>query len=73
MNVMNMAPEKELSLFDSICIIVGIIIGAGIYKIAPIVSSCMGSWEGILGIWLTGGLLALSGADLAAATLSSEL
>jgi len=55
-------PRKELSLFDSICIIVGIIIGAGIYEITPTVASCMGGWAGILGIWLAGGLLALTGA-----------
>jgi basic amino acid/polyamine antiporter, APA family len=59
---MNVAPKKELSLFDSICIIVGIIIGAGIYEITPTVASCMGGWAGILGIWLAGGLLALTGA-----------
>lgn len=59
---MGMVPRKELSLFDSICIIVGIIIGAGIYEITPTVASCMGGWIGILGIWLAGGLLALTGA-----------
>jgi len=59
---MGMVPKKELSLFDSICIIVGIIIGAGIYEITPTVASCMGGWVGILGIWLAGGLLALTGA-----------
>ncbi len=59
---MGMAPEKELSLFDSICIIVGIVIGAGIYEITPTVASCMGGWGGILGIWLAGGFLALTGA-----------
>jgi basic amino acid/polyamine antiporter, APA family len=59
---MGMAPKKELSLFDSICIIVGIIIGAGIYEITPTVAACMGGWAGILGIWLAGGLLALTGA-----------
>jgi len=32
---MQLTPRKELSLFDSTCIIVGIIIGAGIYYIAP--------------------------------------
>ena len=32
---MQIAPRKELSLFDSTCIIVGIIIGAGIYQMAP--------------------------------------
>ena len=59
---MRTGPKRELSLFDSICIIVGIIIGAGIYEITPTVSSSMCGWEGILGIWLAGGLLALSGA-----------
>ena len=59
---MSTGPKRELSLFDSICIIVGIIVGAGIYEITPTVSSSMGGWEGILGIWLAGGLLALSGA-----------
>ena len=32
---MNEAPRKELSLFDSTCLIVGIILGAGIYQVAP--------------------------------------
>jgi amino acid transporter len=59
---MGIAPKKELSLFDSICIVVGIVIGAGIYEITPTVAACMGGWYGILGIWLAGGLLALTGA-----------
>ncbi|MBW1914586.1 MAG: amino acid permease [Deltaproteobacteria bacterium] len=59
---MDIAPKKELSLFDSVCIIVGIIIGAGIFEITPTVASCMGGWAGILAIWLAGGLLALTGA-----------
>jgi hypothetical protein len=33
--VMQITLRKELSLFDSTCIIVGIIIGAGIYQMAP--------------------------------------
>ncbi|MFC1814495.1 APC family permease [Thermodesulfobacteriota bacterium] len=55
-------PKKELSLFDSTCIIVGIIIGVGIYETAPIVAASMGSWKGALSIWLVGGVLALTGA-----------
>ncbi len=55
-------PRPALSLFDSTCIIVGIIIGAGIYETAPTVAACMGSTTGIVGIWLAGGLLALAGA-----------
>ena len=55
-------PGKELSVFDSTCIIVGIIIGAGIYETAPTVAACMGSWVSVLAVWLIGGLLALTGA-----------
>ena len=55
-------PKQELSLFDSTCIIVGIIIGAGIYETAPIVAKCLGSGPGLMLVWLAGGLLALTGA-----------
>lgn len=55
-------PKKELSLFDSTCIIVGIIIGAGIYETAPIVAKCLGSGPGLMLVWLAGGFLALTGA-----------
>lgn len=56
------APQKELSLFDSTCIIVGIIIGAGVYETAPTVAGCLGSGPGVMLIWLAGGFLALTGA-----------
>src|SRR4030042_2271526 len=68
---MSIVPKKELSLFDSMCIMVGIIIGVGIYETAPTVAASMGGWSGTLAIWLVGGLLALTGAlcyaELAAA------
>ena len=56
------SPQKTLSVFDSVCIIVGIIIGAGIYETAPLVAGCMGSGLNTLLIWLLGGLIALAGA-----------
>jgi APA family basic amino acid/polyamine antiporter len=59
---MQIAPKKELSLFDSTCIIVGIIIGAGIYKLAPNIATGAGSWWGVFAIWAIGGLLSLFGA-----------
>ncbi len=59
---MHVAPKKELSLFDSTCIIVGIIIGAGIYETAPTVAASVSGWAGVLAIWLAGGILALAGA-----------
>ncbi|MFZ9034210.1 MAG: APC family permease [Anaerohalosphaeraceae bacterium] len=55
-------PQKMLSVFDSVCIIVGIIIGAGIYETAPLIASCMGTGLATLAIWLLGGLIALAGA-----------
>jgi amino acid transporter len=59
---MEIAPRKELSLFDSTCIIVGIIIGAGIYQMAPDIAKGAGSWWGVLLLWIVGGLLSLCGA-----------
>ncbi len=56
------AVKKELSIFDSTCIIVGIIIGAGIYETAPAVASSVSGWWGVLGLWAVGGLLSLAGA-----------
>jgi amino acid transporter len=55
-------PQKMLSVFDSVCIIVGIIIGAGIYETAPLIAICMGTGSATLAIWLLGGLIALAGA-----------
>lgn len=57
-----MQPKRELSVFDSVSIIVGIIIGAGIYETAPTVAGCLGSPAAVLAFWGLGGLLALSGA-----------
>jgi APA family basic amino acid/polyamine antiporter len=56
------APKKELSLFDSTCLIVGIIIGAGIYQTAPDVAKGAGGAVGLLALWTVGGLLSLCGA-----------
>ena len=54
-------PKQELSLLDSTCIIVGIIIGAGIYETAPTVARCLESETAILTVWLLGGFIALMG------------
>ena len=59
---MSAGPLQKLSFFDSACIIVGIIIGTGIYETTPAVAACMGGWPATLAIWLIGGLLALCGA-----------
>jgi len=59
---MTTKPRQELSLFDSTCLIVGIIIGAGVYQMAPDIAKGVGSGWGVLGIWALGGLLSLCGA-----------
>ena len=55
-------PKRQLTLFDSTCLIVGIIIGAGIYEVAPMVAGGTCLWWGFLLIWVVGGLLSLCGA-----------
>lgn len=59
---MSAVPQKSLSLFDAVCIIVGIIVGAGIYETSPMVAGCMGSGAAVFAVWLAGGLLVLCGA-----------
>lgn len=59
---MSIQPKKELSLFDSTCLIVGIIIGVGIYQTAPDVARGAMSVWGVFLLWTAGGLLSLFGA-----------
>lgn len=56
------APKRQLTLLDSTCIIVGIIIGSGIYKSTPLIASNVASTSQLVGLWLFGGLMALVGA-----------
>ena len=55
-------PTRQLTMFDTACIIVGIIIGAGIFRAPPLVAASLPSASLILTAWLAGGLLALLGA-----------
>jgi amino acid transporter len=59
---MRETPKRELSLFDSTCIIAGIIVGVGIYQMAPDIARGAQTWWGVLAIWIVGGLLSLAGA-----------
>jgi basic amino acid/polyamine antiporter, APA family len=56
------APRRQLTLFDSTSIIVGIIIAAGIYRSSPNVAALTASAPWLLGVWLLGGFLSLVGA-----------
>ena len=55
-------PQPALSLLDSTSLIVGIIIGAGIYQMAPDIARGAGGARGMIGLWILGGLLSLCGA-----------
>ncbi len=54
--------EPRLGLWDAVSILVGIIIGVGIFETTPdIFSKLPGPWA-VLGVWLLGGILAFIGA-----------
>jgi len=59
---MSAQPQPELSLFDSTCLIVGIIVGAGIYQMAPDIARGTGGPWSLLGLWVLGAGLSLCGA-----------
>jgi APA family basic amino acid/polyamine antiporter len=56
------APKRQLSLLDTTCIIVGIIIGSGIYKTTPIIAGNVPNAATLLLVWIAGGLISLVGA-----------
>lgn len=56
------APRRQLTLFDSTCLIVGIIIGAGIYSSSPTIAGLTPNLTWLMGLWLLGGALSLIGA-----------
>ena len=53
---------QTLGLWDAISIIIGIVVGAGIYETAPFILSSVGSAGAALALWTLGGLLSLIGA-----------
>jgi amino acid transporter len=56
------APRLLLTLFDAIALIVGIVIGAGIFETPAVVAASAGSATAVLFLWLAGGLISLIGA-----------
>ncbi len=55
-------PTRQLTLFDAVCIIVGIVIGAGIYETTPAIAGSVTTPAWLMLFWLLGGLLSLIGA-----------
>lgn len=65
------APRPSLSVIDGVAMMVGIVIGIGIFKTPPLVAANVASEAGFIGAWMLGGLITLVGAlcyaELAAA------
>lgn len=55
-------PQQIIGLREAIALIVGIVIGAGIFKAPAMVAGMTGSAEWMFGAWLLGGLMSLIGA-----------
>ncbi|MSO73518.1 MAG: amino acid permease [Rhodospirillaceae bacterium] len=56
------APKQVLSLFDCVAIIVGIVIGVGIFRLPSIVAGIAGESWLILLVWTLGGVISFLGA-----------
>jgi amino acid transporter len=54
--------QSHLSLTDAVSIIIGIVIGAGIYETAPFILSCVASPGEAMLVWALGGVLSVIGA-----------
>ena len=54
--------RKELNVFDAIAVVVGTVIGSGIFLLPSFVAAQLHSLAAVLLVWLFGGLLSLFGA-----------
>ena len=54
--------RPQLGLWDTVSIIIGIVIGAGIYETVPLVFKNVPNGWSAVGVWVVGGLLSLIGA-----------
>ncbi len=55
-------PKQTLSLSDAIALIVGVVIGVGIFKTPSLIAANMGRENVFLLVWLAGGIISLAGA-----------
>ncbi|MCX7594587.1 MAG: amino acid permease, partial [Fischerella sp.] len=56
------APKPSLAFFDAVALIVGIVIGAGIFQTPALVAANSGSEAAVLLFWLAGGVASFVGA-----------
>ena len=66
------APKQQLSLFDAVSIIIGVIVGAGIFRSTPLIAGNVPDVWTLYGVWALGGILSLIGA-LCYAELTSSM
>lgn len=55
-------PKATLSVFDAVAIMVGIVVGIGIFKTPALVAANVGSEFTFIAVWVAGGLVTLIGA-----------
>lgn len=58
---MNVSIQKHLSTFDGLSLVVGLVLGIGIFQVSPIVAANSGSEFIFYSIWIVGALLSLAG------------
>jgi len=63
---------RQLGLVDSTALVIGVIIGSGIFLVPGSVARQVRSLSGVLAVWITGGILSIFG-GLALAELGSSL
>lgn len=56
------APRQTLTLFDAIAMIVGLIVGAGIFGTPSIVAGAVGNESLLIALWVAGGVFSIIGA-----------
>ena len=54
--------RKELNVFDAVAVVVGTVIGSGIFLLPSFVAAQLPSLGAVLLVWLVGGILSLFGA-----------
>jgi basic amino acid/polyamine antiporter, APA family len=62
MDVASSPVRSHLGLTDAVSIIIGIVIGAGIYETVPFILSCVASPQEAMAVWALGGVLSVIGA-----------
>ena len=63
---------RKLDLLDSMALVIGVIIGSGIFLVPGSVAGQLGSLLSVIGVWIVGGVLSIFG-GLALAELGASL